>query len=168
MTHIAPRGSAFWHLFLIAMYRLLRLLDPLLSAFWRRSMPGFERTVELRVPGRRTGRSRRTLLTLLTIDDGVYIGHPNGPTAWTLNVDAAHDAELVSRDGAVSKVRAIRLWAGPERDRVILATASQQPFPGNVVYALARNHIRRVGAYYRLVTPDRMPSAAAAGDANPA
>lgn len=154
MTEATPRGSAFWRLFLLAMYRLLRLLDPMLRAFRRHSLPGFERTVELRVTGRRTGRSRGTLLTLLTIDDNLYIGHPNGPTAWTRNVDAADDAELVSPDGAVSKVRAIRLWAGPERDRVIVATASQQPFPANVVYSLARNHIRRVGAYYRLVTPD--------------
>ncbi len=165
MTHPTPRGSAFWHVILIAMYRLVRLLDPLLRTMWRRSMPGLEQTIELRVPGRRTGRSRSTLLTLLTMDDGMYIGHPNGPTAWTRNVEAADGAELVWRDGVVSEVHAVRLWAGPERDRVILATASQQPFPANVVYALARSHIRRVGAYYRLVTPD---ASAPGRGANPA
>ena len=55
------------------------------------------------------------------------------------------------RDGSLVRVRAIRLGVGPERDAVIRATSSQQPFPANLAYALARNHIRRVGVYYRLL-----------------
>jgi hypothetical protein len=46
-------------------------------------------------------------------------------------------------------VVARRLDAGPERDRAIAAT-SQHVFPGNVVYRLARRHIRAVGVYFAL------------------
>ena len=152
VTEIEPGGSAFWHVFLAAMYRLIRLTDPLLRRGWRTSMATFQQTVELRVPGRRTGRIRGTLLTLLTLDGQGYIGHPNGPTAWTRNLEAADHADLVSADGEVDRVRAVRLPRGEERRKVIAATASQQPFPGNIVYFLARGHIHRVGVYYRLAT----------------
>ena len=144
------RGSATWRMGLAAMYRLIRVTDPLLRRGWRASMSSFERTVVLRVPGRGTGRMRGTLLTLLTLDGRGYIGHPNGPAAWTRNLDAADGADLVAADGAVTRVRGVRLGPGEERRRVIDATASQQPFPGNVVYFLARRHIDRVGVYYRV------------------
>ena len=45
---------------------------------------------------------------------------------------------------------AVRLSAGPERTAVILASARQQPFRGNVVCRLARRHILAVGGYFRL------------------
>ena len=45
------------------------------------------------------------------------------------------------------------LCPGPERTAVIVATARQQPFPGNVVYRLARPHILAVGRYFRLDPP---------------
>jgi hypothetical protein len=40
--------------------------------------------------------------------------------------------------------------SGTERQQVIQATWSQQPFPASVVYWLAREHIRAVGVYVRL------------------
>ena len=45
--------------------------------------------------------------------------------------------------------QAVPLPRGPERDRAILATG-QHPFPGNLIYRLARRHVRAVGRYYRL------------------
>jgi hypothetical protein len=144
------RGSAIWRVGLAVMYRLIRFTDPLLRRGWRASLSSFERTVELRVPGRGTGRMRGTLLTLLTLDGRGYIGHPNGPAAWTRNLDAADAADLVGADGVATRVRGVRLEPGDERRGVVDATASQQPFPGNVVYFLARRHIDRVGVYYRV------------------
>jgi hypothetical protein len=47
-------------------------------------------------------------------------------------------------------VRAARLPDGNERDAVILATAHQQPFPGNLAYRAARGHILAMGVYFRL------------------
>ena len=40
--------------------------------------------------------------------------------------------------------------AGVERDAVIFATADQQPFPGNLLYRVARRHILSEGRYFRL------------------
>ena len=140
-----------WPLFFRALYRLLRLLDPLLRWAWRAGLPLLGRSVDVRVPGRRTGRLRSTLVTLLTVDGRRYIGHPNGPTAWTRNLDARDEAELMFGDGTVQRVRAIRPGTPVEREAVIRATWTQQPFPGNVIYSLARHHVRRVGVYYRLM-----------------
>jgi hypothetical protein len=47
-------------------------------------------------------------------------------------------------------VRAARLPDGNERDAVILATAHQQPFPGNLAYRAASGHILAMGVYFRL------------------
>jgi hypothetical protein len=49
-----------------------------------------------------------------------------------------------------TRVRTVLLPVGEERSDAIQATFSQQPFPGNVVYWLARRHVRAVGRYYRL------------------
>ncbi|MBA2315329.1 MAG: hypothetical protein H0V87_08070 [Chloroflexi bacterium] len=150
-----------WRFFFQALYRLLRLLDPLLRLAWRARLPLLPRSVEVRLPGRVTGAARSTLVTLLTVDDRVYVGHPNGPAEWTRNLDAAEAAELGFEDGTVERVRAVRLFAGPEREAVIRATWSQQPFPGNVIYTLARRHVHDVGVYYRL---ERGHDGARAGD----
>lgn len=153
------RGSARWRWFFRIAYRFIRLADPALRALVRR-IPGFlPRAVDLRVDGRRSGRARRTLLTLLTVGDAWYVGHPNGPAAWTRNLETTGGGELTLRDGRVVAVRAVRLWTGPELDAVIRATWAQQPFPANVAYALARRHVRRVGVYYRILeAPDGRPA----------
>jgi hypothetical protein len=147
----ADRGSVGWRWFFRVAYRLVRLADPLLRLVVRRTRRVLPRTVDLRVPGRRSGRMRRTLLTVLTVGDGSYIGHPNGAAAWTRNLEAAGVSELTARDGRIVRIRAVRLWSGPELDAVIRATWTQQPFPANVAYALARRHVRRVGVYYRIL-----------------
>ncbi|HEU0237080.1 MAG TPA: hypothetical protein VFR14_11635 [Candidatus Limnocylindrales bacterium] len=153
------RGSAGWRWFFRIAYRFVRLADPLLRAVIGLVGPFLPRAVDLEVVGRRSGHSRRVLLTLLTVDDAWFVGHPNGPAPWTRNLEAAGVGRLTLRDGRSVRVRPVRLWGGPERESVIRATWSQQPFPANVAYALARRHIRRVGVYYRLI---ELPDDAAA------
>jgi hypothetical protein len=126
-------------------YRLIRLLDPITRTVWRAF--GLGNVVELRVPGRRTGRERRVLIGLLRDGNAWYVGHPNGHAAWTRNLEAAGSGRLsLSWPGSLS-ITALRLDPGPDRDRAIAAT-SQHLFPGNVVYRLARRHIRAVGVYF--------------------
>jgi hypothetical protein len=148
-----------WRLFFRTMYRGLRLADPVVRLFWRRRLPWFGRIVDLRVAGRRTGRPRQTLVTLLTVDGTWDVGHPNGAAEWTSNLLAAGGAELrFAGVAAPLAVAADRLPPGPERDGVIRATWSQQPFPGNLVYSLARRHVRATGVYFRLTPLDASPS----------
>jgi hypothetical protein len=149
----APAGHASWawRAWFRGQYRLLRVLHPLLRWWWRRSLPGLESIVDLQVPGRRSGRARRVLLTRLVVDGSWFVGHPNGEVGWTRNLGAAAAARLVEATGAEHEVVAVRLGAGPAREAAIRATWSQQPFPGNVIYTLARHHVRRVGVYFRLV-----------------
>lgn len=140
-----PRRSAFWARWLPIQYRLIRLLDPLIRVQWRGF--GLGNVVELRVVGRRTGRPRAVLLGLLRDGDRWFLGHPNGDVPWTLNLEAAGTAELVFKPPGAVRVRARRLPAGDVRDRAIASTG-QHVFPGNVIYRLARRHIRAVGTYF--------------------
>ena len=142
----------FWSFFWPRWYGALRLADPLLRRWLRHRRLG--NVVELTVTGRRSGRPRTVLLGLLMVDGGTYLGHPDTACPWTLNLDASGEA-LLRRPGAPARrVRAQRLTPGPERERVIRATFRQHPFPGNVLYWLARNHIRRVGVFFRLELVD--------------
>ena len=144
-----PRASRAWTLYLRLQYRLIRLLDPLVRPWWRGY--GLGNIVELRVPGRRSGRPRPVLLGLLRDGNRWFLGHPNGDVPWTRNLEAAGAAELsLSWPGAI-EIQATRLPDGELRDRAILATG-QHVFPGNVVYRLARSHIRAVGTYF-LIEP---------------
>ncbi len=141
----APRASAFWRRYLPLQYRLIRLLDPLVRLQWRAF--GLGNIVELRVPGRRSGQPRPVLLGLLRDGEHWFLGHPNGDIPWTLNLEANGGGELVFRPPTRLRIRATRLPAGDLRDRAILAT-SQHVFPGNLVYRLARAHVRAVGTYF--------------------
>ncbi|HXG40929.1 MAG TPA: hypothetical protein VNJ28_08300, partial [Candidatus Limnocylindrales bacterium] len=143
-----PEASRVWRIAFRAFYRLLRLLDPLVRVWW--GAFGLGNVVDLEVPGRRTGRTRRVLVGLLRSGGDWFVGHPNGPAAWTRNLEAAGEAVLVVRPGRRRRVRAELLGPGPDRDRAIAATR-QHPFPGNVIYRLARWHIRAAGFYFRLV-----------------
>jgi F420H(2)-dependent quinone reductase len=144
------RGSALWRIIWRAGYAVIRLLDPLIRRAWKARLPGLAPLIELDVVGRRTGRTRSTIVTALTLGGASYVGHPNGEVAWTRNVAAAGTARVVSADGSRQQVRAVRLPPGPERESVIRATWSQQPFPANLLYSAARNHVGRVGVYFRL------------------
>ena len=155
MTLPEARASVAWRRYLRIQYRLIRLLDPLVAPLWRAYSLG--NVVELRVAGRRTGRPRRVLLGLLQAGGHWFLGHPNGDVAWTLNLDAAGTADLVLSWPTAIPVRATRLPDGELRDQAILATWRQQLFPGNIVYRLARRHVRAVGTYFliEIVTPEK-------------
>jgi hypothetical protein len=144
----APRASAFWRRALPAMYALLGLIDPLIRAEWRATGIGLRNVVELRVAGRRSGRYRHVLLTLLRDGEQWFLGHPNGDVAWTRNLEAAGTADLKLPHSVPIPVRARRL-DGDERDAAIRAT-NQHPFPANVVYHLARAHVRAVGVFFAI------------------
>jgi hypothetical protein len=143
----APKFSAVWHRYFPVQYRLIRLLDPLVTLVWRGF--GLGNVIELRVEGRRTGRARRVLLGLLRDGEHLFLGHPNGDVAWTRNLEAAGGGAIVLRPPTQVRVRATRLPDGDLRDRAILATR-QHPFPGNLVYRLARRHIRAAGAFFEI------------------
>ncbi|NJD26858.1 MAG: DUF385 domain-containing protein [Chloroflexi bacterium] len=143
----APRYSAFWHRFFPIQYALIQLADPLVRLFWRRV--GMGNVVELRVPGRRTGKPRSVLLGLLRDGERLFLGHPNGHVDWTRNLQAAGEGELVFRPSTARPIRARELPDGDLRDRAILAT-TQHVFPGNLIYRLAWRHIRAAGAFFEI------------------
>jgi hypothetical protein len=92
---------------------------------------------------------------LIEVGGRWYVGHPNGDVGWTRNLAAAGEAVVAWPSGVRHGVRAERLADGDERDAVILATAHQQPFPGNLAYRAARRHILARGAYFRLEPVDQ-------------
>ena len=103
---------------------------------------------ELVVVGRKTGKERHHLVTLLDVDGRFYVGHPNHRSQWARNLEAGGGV-LLRRGHEPMTVRAIWLDPGPERSAAI-AAAGRQPFPAGRVYHGARRHIEAVGAYYRL------------------
>jgi hypothetical protein len=145
---MTPRRSAAWHVALRAFYAMLRVLDPLIRWAW--FSVGIGITSKLTVRGRRSGRERSVLVGLLRVDGNWYVGHPNGEVGWTANLREARRATVAPRPEESFEVTATPLDAGPERTAVILATAEQQPFPGNLVYRAARRHILGEGRYFRL------------------
>jgi hypothetical protein len=141
----APRFSAFWHHWFPIQYRIIRLLDPFVRTWWRGF--GLGNVVELQVAGRRTGRTRHVMLGLLRDGERWFLGHPNGDVAWTRNLEAAGSAVVVFRPPTAIPVRATLLQPGDLRDQAIAATG-QHVFPGNLVYRMARRHIRAAGTYF--------------------
>ena len=123
-------------------------MDPLLRWTW--FSVGLGITSRLTVRGRQTGRERSVLVGLIRVGGHWYVGHPDGEVAWTANLRAAERARLVPRPEAALEVTSVPLVNGPERDAVILATADQQPFPGNLLYRAARRHILSEGRYFHL------------------
>jgi hypothetical protein len=139
--------SSAWSTVFRASYRLIRIGDPVIRPVWQ--AVGIGNVVDLHVKGRKSGTDRRVLLGLLRVAGQMYLGHPNGPAGWTRNLEAAGEARITMRGLPPIHVRPIPLHRGAERDAVIGAT-SQHPFPGNLLYRLAREHVRAVGVYFRL------------------
>ena len=163
MTLLPARRSRVWAAVFRVSYRLIRLLDPLIRSWIANGAPGLDGIVELRMVGRRTGRPRRTLVTLLSVDGRFYVGHPNGMAEWLANMLAAGWVEVEPPGAAGPRFAVDRLPPGPERDAVVRATWTQQPFPANLLYRAARRHVAAAGEYVRLVPigPDGpVPSAA--------
>jgi deazaflavin-dependent oxidoreductase (nitroreductase family) len=142
-----PHESRFWRRALPVEYALIGLLDPVIRRWWRAF--GLGNVVELEVRGRRTGQPRRVLLGLLRDGQRWFLGHPNGDVAWTRNLEAAGEADLRFRGLPPLPVRAHRLPDGDLRNRAILAT-HQHPFPGNLIYRLARRHVLAAGTYFAI------------------
>jgi hypothetical protein len=59
---------------------------------------------------------------------------------------------MIWAEGLPLEFRATRVLEEPEYEAVIRAT-DQHPFPGNLIYRLARRHVRAAGIYYRLAPP---------------
>jgi hypothetical protein len=154
--------SVAWSLVWRLLYRLIRVLDPILRSWIANGWPGLDGVVEIRTIGRRTGHPRRALVTLLGLDGRWYVGHPNGPTSWQRNAEASGWLEIEPPAAHGARFAVARLAPGPERDAVIAATGSQQFFPADVVYRLARRHIAAVGVYHRLEPIPAGPGAPAA------
>jgi hypothetical protein len=148
--------SRFWSATFVLLYRFLRFIEPLIRSIW--AGEGIGNVVVLRVRSRHSGRERQLLLGVLRVGDQLYLGHPNGASAWTRDLDAAGSAELVFHGGGPTQVSGVLLQDGTERSAVIGAT-NQHPFPGNLVYRLARRHILAVGRYYRLEPVTELPGA---------
>jgi hypothetical protein len=147
---LEPRRSPVWSVTWRVLYRLIRLLDPLIRRWIANGLPGLDGVVELRFTDRRTGRARRVLVTLLNHDGQWYVGHPNGLASWQRTIEAAGRVEIKPAGAGGPRFAVTRLAAGPERDAVIRATAAQQFFPANLVYRAAQRHIAAVGIYHRL------------------
>jgi len=158
VTSLPARRSAFWSLVFRAGYRFIRLLDPLIRSAVANDLPGLDGVVELRTVGRRSGRPRRTPLTLLTVGDRWYVGHPNGSAAWIRNAEAAGWVEIDPSGARGPRFALVRLPGGAERDAVIRATWTQQPFPADLLYRAARRHVAAVGVYHRLEPLDAATS----------
>lgn len=139
MSESRAARISFKALFLIAPYRLV---SPLARRI--RRLP----YVELVVVGRSSGIERRTVVTLFEVAGQWYIGHPNGRSNWVRNIEAAGTATIVRRREP-QHVKPVILPTGDEREAVVKAT-SRQPFPGNLVYRMGRNHVAAAGCYFRL------------------
>ena len=136
--------------------------EPLIRGVTRRF--GLGDTVEVTIRRRGSGAARPVLLGLLRIRGDWYIGHPNGECAWTRDLDAAGGAQVAAAWLGPTLVRAVLLPPGDERSEVVAATYRQHPFPGTVLYWLARRHVRAVGRYYRLeIVPPAEAGAALSG-----
>lgn len=161
-AELRPRPSRGWSVVFRVGYRFLRLLDPLIRSWIANGLPGLGAVVELRFVGRRTGRPRRVLVTMLHHDGAWYVGHPNGDAAWVRSIEAAGSVEVEPSGASGPRVRAIRVPPGAERDGVIRATWTQQPFPADMLYRAARRHVAAVGVYLRLEPLPSAPTNAAA------
>ena len=140
--------SRFWRAAWPAFYRLIRVFEPITLRLTRRF--GLGDTVELAVRRPASATSRPVLVGLLRVRGDWYVGHPNGSCRWTRDLDRSPEAVVSAAWLRPTIVRAVLLPAGEERSDAIGATYRQHPFPGNVLYWLARRHIRAVGRYYRL------------------
>jgi len=136
-------GSRLWR----AVFRLVFLTPKPVMRLVMRLVPAAP-IKEVRIVGRRSGRERRYLLTVLDIGGRWDVGHPNGRSQWIRNLLAAGSAVVVRRNEQTT-VRPVELGDGPDRDAVIRGM-SAQPFPAGRVYGRGQRHLKAVGVYLRL------------------
>ena len=138
-----PNGSRAWRVTFTVLLRAVPRRIALLVAR-QTALP----YAEIVIVGRRTGLAHSSVVTLFELDGRWYIGNPNGDAQWARNLAAAGSA-LVVRGATRTTVAAAVLPDGPERDRVVRATAHQPP-PANLVYRLGRRYAPAAGSYFRL------------------
>jgi hypothetical protein len=144
-------GSLGWRLAWRVLYAIVRHVGPLVRLVVAAEVPTFpNRILELRLVGRRTGRPRTVLVTLITIRGRWYVGHPNGRAGWLANLAAVDATSARVLGQAPVRVRSMPLALGAERTAVIHETARQQPFLARQLYRAAQRHILRAGVYCRL------------------
>ena len=142
-----------------AQYALIKFLDLLIRREWRSTGIGLGNVVELRVAGRRSGRYRSVLLTLLREGERWFLGHPNGDVAWTLNLEAAGTAD--SSSPGPCRSRSV-LVDSPARPRCADAPLRPAPVPATSSTGPPARHIRAVGVYFEVDrSPDRRRHGAA-------
>jgi hypothetical protein len=123
-------------------------MDPLIRAVWKRV--GIGNVAELQV-SRRDGKGARSrLVGVLRSDGQLYLGHPSGHVGWTRDLDAAGHGVLRWPGGDDLPIRVTRLGRGDAGREQAIRSTGQHPFPGNLMYRLARGHIRREGVFFRL------------------
>jgi len=137
------RGSRIWNL----VFRMVLGTPRSVMEVVRRKVPNNPIT-EVLIVGRKTGIERSYLFGVFEIGGKWYVGHPNGRSQWTRNLEVVGRATVVL-DGHPVPMKAALLEPGPERSAVIAATA-RSPFPAGLVYGAARRHIERIGTYFRL------------------
>jgi len=143
-------GVLAWRVTWRVLFAITRRTGAFMRAFRGLPLPSTEGIVELSLVGRKTGRRRDVLVGMSRIDGHLYVGHPNGPTAWLANLAAADAATLRIKHEPPVQVRSVPLDLGPERDAAIRATARQEWLIIRPVYWASRRHILRAGVYHRL------------------
>lgn len=84
-------------------------------------------TVELSVPGRRTGTARHVTLFPVEVEGSSYLMSQYGDADWVLNLRAAGGGQLV-RKGRAEAFTAVEV-DGDERDRVLATFRAKAPKP---------------------------------------
>ncbi len=144
-------GSRVWRTVFRATYVLVRRANWLTRLFIRMRVPSFDNEiVQLALVGRRSGRPRPVLVTMIRLAGNWYVGHPNGRCSWIENLAATDTVEMTLPRQEPLLVRPVVLRLGLERDTVIEETGQQQVSPARPLYRGARRHILRAGIYVRL------------------
>ena len=148
-------GYLAWRVTWRAFYLVARRFGWLVRILVAAGAPSFEdRILELSLVGRRTGRPRPVLVTVIRLRGAWYVGHPNGPAGWLANLEAAGVVTATLLGSPPVRLRSMPLPLGPERTAVIRATSSEQLIPARPLYWAARGHILRAGIYHRLELAD--------------
>lgn len=151
-------GVFAWRVTWRVLFAITRRTGGLMRAFRGLPLPSTQEIVELRLIGRKSGRRRDVLVGMSRIDGRLYVGNPNGPTAWLANLSAADAATLQIKHQPSVLVRAVPLGLGPEREAAIRATARQEWLLVRPVYRASMRHILRAGVYHRLDVLTGAPS----------
>lgn len=95
MVERTGRSSRFLQRGFRRLYRTLSLVEPSIRVQW--ATFGLGNVVQVAIPGRCSGRPRRTLLGELAANGRLYLSHPNGPSEWTRNLDVAGGRLMIAR-----------------------------------------------------------------------